>query len=143
MEAMIAVEKKKIMIVDDDKDFLEELKEVLEDAGYDVTGLSESAAVPAAATTLKPDVIVLDLRMPLMSGFEVASTLRTLTDTWHIPIIAMTGFYTIEEKSFLMNFCAIKKCLKKPFNPLDIIKEIEWALGEDRRKNKVDLPQKP
>ena len=135
METMVAVDKKKIMIVDDDKDFLEELKEVLESAGYDVVGLSESTSVPAAVTSHKPDVIILDLRMPLMSGFEVASTLRTLSDAWHIPIIAMTGFYTVEEKSFLMNFCAIKKCLKKPFNPLDIIKEIEWALGEDRRKN--------
>ena len=31
-----------------------------------------------------------------------------------------------------MIHCAIKKCLKKPFNPLDIIKEIEWALSEDK-----------
>jgi CheY-like chemotaxis protein len=125
--------KKKIMVVDDDEGFLEELKDVLDNAGYDVTALSNSTTVTGMAESLKPDLIVMDLRMPSMSGFEVASKLRSLVNTCHIPVIAMTGFYTVEEKSFLMNFCAIKKCLKKPFNPLDIIKEIEWALGQDRR----------
>ena len=122
--------KKRILVVDDDKGFLEELEEVLDHAGYDVVALNESTSVPATATSVKPDLILLDLRMPSMSGFEVAAGLKQLVEMCNIPVIAMTGFYTIEEKSFLMNFCAIKKCLKKPFNPLDIIKEIEWALSE-------------
>ena len=124
--------KKKILVVDDDKDFLEELGEVLDNAGYDVVPVNESSTVPATVSSIKPDLILLDLRMPTMSGFEVAASLNQQADVCHIPVIAMTGFYTVEEKSFLMNFCAIKKCMKKPFNPLDIIKEIEWALGEGK-----------
>jgi CheY-like chemotaxis protein len=122
--------KKKIMIVDDDKVFLEELQELLDNAGYEVIGTEGRAPVAEIANSARPDLILLDLRMPEKSGFEVATELKQFNDTADIPIIAMTGFYTTEERSFLMNFCGIKKCLKKPLSPLDVIKEIEWAMEE-------------
>ncbi len=119
---------KKVLIVDDDKEFLEELKETLSATGYEVTGVSESVSALKVARTVKPDIILLDLRMRSMSGFEIADGLKRLQETAAIPVIAMTGFYTMKEHSWLMNFCGIKKCLKKPFNPLDVIAEIESAL---------------
>jgi len=69
--------------------------------------------------------------MPAMSGFELAAKLKNLITTSHIPLIAMTGYYTFDERSFLMNICSLKKCLKKPLNPLDVIKEIEWTFKEE------------
>ncbi len=75
-------------------------------------------------------MILLDLRMRRTSGFEIADGLKRFLETERIPVIAMTGFYTMKEHSWLMNFCGIKKCLKKPFNPLDVIAEIELAMGE-------------
>ena len=119
---------KKVLIVDDDVEFLDELKETLVLTGYDVTGISDGASAVKAARVGKPDVIVLDLRMHAMSGFEVADRLKGSPETARIPVIAMTGYYTLKEHSWLMNFCGIKKCLKKPFNPLDVIGEIELAL---------------
>ena len=124
------MDKKKIMIVDDDKDFLDELKDLLNASGYDTYGVSESALVPGTATALKPDLILLDLRMPKVTGFEIAAELKFLADTAKIPIIAMTGYYTVEDRSFLMNFCSIQKCLKKPLSTVNVIKEIELALSE-------------
>lgn len=122
---------KNILVVDDDKEFLEELKEMLQSSGYEVTALSESVAVMQTVRKSKPDLILLDLRMLSMSGFEVANELKRYPDTATIPILAMTGFYTMKEHSWLMNFCGIKKCLKKPFKPLDVIAEIERALGSN------------
>jgi CheY-like chemotaxis protein len=121
---------KKIMIVDDDKDFLKEIGELLRDAGYGVTIISDSPFVAKFAAREKPDLILLDIRMPTMCGFEVAVNLKNLTETAKIPIIAMTGFTPVEGDSFVKSFCSIKRCLKKPLNPLDIIKEIEWTLKE-------------
>jgi len=123
---------KKILAVDDDKEFLEELKESLVNSGYDVTGVSEGNSAVKAARALKPTLILLDLKMSSMSGFEVADELKQFPETSSIPIIAMTGFYTMKEHSWLMNFCGIKKCFKKPFDPVEIIAGIEDVLSEKR-----------
>lgn len=122
---------KKVMIVDDDKEFLEELKELLAKSGYEVIDVNDSANALKTARESKPDVILLDLRMRQTSGFEVADGLKRFAETASIPLIAMTGFYTMKEHSWLMNFCGIKKCLKKPFNPLDVIAEVELAIRGD------------
>ena len=60
-----------------------------------------------------PHLILLDLRMRSMSGFEVADGLKRFPETETIPVLAMTGFYTMKEHSWLMNFCGIRKCLKQ------------------------------
>lgn len=116
------------MVVDDDKEFLEELKEMLIFSGYEVTGINDSTIALKVARVVKPDVILLDLRMRSTSGFEIANGLKSLIETSNIPVIAMTGYYTLKEHSWLINFCGIKRCLKKPFNPLDIIAEIEKVM---------------
>ena len=121
---------KKILIVDDDKEYLEELSEMLTLAGYDVTAISDGASAIKAAQVTVPDIILMDLRMPIMSGFEVADRLKTLTQTCKIPVIAITGYYTMKEHVWLMKFCGIKRCIKKPVNPIDIKAEIESVLKE-------------
>jgi len=126
---------KKVLIVDDDKEFLEELGGILATSGYDVTSVGDSVAAVKAARTTKPDIILLDLRMSMMSGFEVADRLKNFPETATIPIIAMTGFYTLKEHAWLMNFCGIRRCIRKPFNPLDVIAEIENTLKEDNGNN--------
>lgn len=121
---------KRILIVDDDREFLDELKEMLVLTGYDVTGVTDGVAAVKAARVVKPDVIILDLRMHAMSGFEVADKLKGIPETADIPVIAMTGYYTLKEHAWLMNFCGIRRCLKKPFSPLDVIAEVENILKE-------------
>ena len=127
---------KKILIVDDDKEYLEELSEMLTLAEYDVTTISDGASAVKAAQVTAPDVILMDLRMPVMSGFEVADRLKALTQTCKIPVIAITGYYTMKEHVWLMKFCGIKRCIKKPVNPLEIKAEIENVLKEQEASEK-------
>jgi len=130
------MDKKKILIVDDDKEFLEELRDMLAATGYEVTSVGDSIAAVKAARVVKPDIILLDLRMKAMSGFEVADKLKGFPETAVIPVVAMTGFYTLKEHAWLMNFCGIKRCIRKPFNPLDVIAEIENVLKDNGGGNK-------
>jgi len=125
--------KKKILIVDDDKEYLEELSEMLTSAGYDITSISDGSSAIKAAQVTMPDLILMDLRMPVMSGFEVADRLKALTQTSKIPVIAITGYYTMKEHVWLMKFCGIKRCIKKPVNPLEIKAEIESVLKEQEK----------
>lgn len=118
---------KKVMIVDDDKEFLEELKEMLELSGYDLVIVNDATCALDIACKKKPDIVLLDLKMPGKNGFQVADELRHSQELMHTPIIAMTGFFQ-DEYVPLINTLGIKKCLKKPFNPLDVIAQIEEAL---------------
>lgn len=121
--------KQKVMIVDDDKEFLHELGEILTHSGYEMVVVNESALALDVAAKIQPDVILIDLKMPNKTGFQLADELRRLSGFEQIPIIAMTGFFKDGYRP-LLNICRIKKCLKKPFNPLDVIAEIEGAIAE-------------
>ena len=112
------------MIIDDDKELLNELEEILVTSGYDVTALNNTASFINMALQNKPDVILMDLKMPGKSGFELADEINRISTLEKIPIIAMSAFFREDFKS-LMNLCGIKKCLKKPFPVSDAISAIK------------------
>ena len=118
---------KKVMIVDDDSEFLEELNETMTMSGYDMIPVNDSVAATAIASNEKPDLIILDLKMPGKSGFQLAEDIRRIPELAKTPIIAMSSFFR-EDYSFLLNLFGIKKCLKKPFKPLDVITAVESVL---------------
>lgn len=119
--------KKRVMIVDDDKAFLDELKETLDLSGYDMVAVNDATLALDMVSKTAPDLLLVDLKMPQKTGFQLAHELKRLSGFGHIPVIAMTGYFK-DEYDLLMNMSGIKKCLKKPFNPLDVIAEIEDAL---------------
>lgn len=120
---------KKVMVVDDDKEFLEELRETLALSGYELVAVNDATAVLDLVNSAKPDVILLDLKMPQKSGFQVADELRHLSQSGSVPVIAMSA-YLKDEYIPLLKICGIKRCLKKPFYPLDVIAQIEEVLAE-------------
>lgn len=117
---------KDILIVDDDLEFASELQELLSLSGYGASVINDSRLAVSAASTQKPDLILLDIKMNNMDGFQVLEKLKEAPETRSIPVIAMTGYFTEEEHSRLMSMCGIEACLKKPFNALDLIAKIEF-----------------
>ena len=115
------------MIVDDDREFLEELREAMVLSGYDIITVDDPLLALDAASEAKPDVILLDLKMPGKNGFQLADELSHSQGLMQIPIIAMTGNFK-DEYAPLINMCNIRKCLKKPFDPAELISEIEYVL---------------
>ncbi len=120
--------RKRVMIVDDDKEFLEELQETLFLNNYEVIKVNDPHRVLDSAGNNKPDIILLDLKMDHFSGFEIADELSRFTRTTDIPVIAMTGFFTENEHISLMNFCGINKCITKPFSAEQVVTAIESEL---------------
>ena len=118
---------RKVMIVDDNKKFLEELEKTLVFSGYDTIAAHDPYSVLAVASIEKPHAILLDLKMPGKSGFQLAHELKSAPELQEIPIIAMAESFKDGYKP-LMDMCGIKKCLNKPFNPLDVITELEAVL---------------
>lgn len=81
----------RVLLVEDSVDLLYVLQIELEDMGYAVDAVSDADAAIAAAQRTKPDVIVSDLGMPGMDGFELIRHLRQLPVLASVPAIALTG----------------------------------------------------
>ncbi len=82
--------KKKILIVDDDQFMRELLIEKLTEIGYDVSSVSESFLALTTIKENKPDLILLDILLPGLSGLETLNVLRASDDSLHIPVILIS-----------------------------------------------------
>ncbi|NCC34903.1 MAG: response regulator, partial [Chloroflexia bacterium] len=80
-----------ILIADDDPSILLLLRETLQDAGYEVRTASDGDELVRMAQEQPPDLMLIDLMMPLMDGFEAIRQLRNDTRTSHLPMIILTA----------------------------------------------------
>ncbi|HEX8796906.1 MAG TPA: response regulator [Polyangiaceae bacterium] len=79
------------MLVDDDRDLLEMLAWCIRAGGWLVEGVANGREGLVAASLLEPDVIFMDLNLPVVDGLEAIRRLKRDEDTRHIPIVACTG----------------------------------------------------
>lgn len=124
----------KIMVVDDDVELLEELKEILTYSNYEVEVVPNSGLAFEVACEVKPDLIILDMKMKPKSGFQLADEFYNSSRTKSIPIIALTGFFTEKEHLLMMKMFGMKHAILKPVNPFDLIEKIELLLKEPKVK---------
>ena len=84
-------EKKKILLVDDDPDFVQAVQVIVESGGYEVRVAYDGEEGLEAVAEEKPDLIVLDVMMPVMNGHEACEKLKGDPETSGIPIILLTA----------------------------------------------------
>lgn len=99
-------EKKKILIVDDDPSIQKLLNKMLSSSGYSVEVASDGFEAGVKTMQFKPDLMILDLFMPRMDGFEVCKQIKENSRTSHIKILAYTGHDTQESKDRIMKLGA-------------------------------------
>lgn len=84
-------DKKLILLVDDDPDFVEAVRVIVENGGYEVAVAYDGQEGLEAVAERKPDLIVLDVMMPVMNGHEACAKLKGDEETAAIPIILLTA----------------------------------------------------
>jgi len=119
----------RILVVDDNEEFLEEITDTLNCSGFEVSTVSNGEAALRFVQKVSPELILLDIKMRGLSGFQVADRLSKNPVTSEIPIIAITGVFTREGDDKLMKICSIKKCLNKPFAIHELMNVIEEVTG--------------
>jgi DNA-binding response OmpR family regulator len=85
------VTKKKILVVEDEESLLKLQSILLTIRGYKVKGAMDGQAALEAVETMHPDLILLDIMLPKIDGFEVCRQVKTNAATRHIPIIMLTA----------------------------------------------------
>ena len=93
-----ALSSKRVLIVDDNRDSADALAKLLRSGGNDVTTAYEGCAALAAAERLKPDVVLLDLGMPTIDGYEVCRRIRERQWGKDILLVALTGWGRAEDR---------------------------------------------
>jgi CheY-like chemotaxis protein len=127
-EAARAAGKPRALVVDDAPDVTEMLSFALRYAGYEVVAALSGAQALDAARAASFDVVVSDIGMPGMSGYELAERLRALEDYGATPLIAVTGFsmYDDRDRALAAGFDAF---VNKPVNPRELVSLIEKLRG--------------
>ena len=120
--------KPRALVVDDAPDVTEMLSFALRYAGYEVELAFSGAQALAAARSACFDVVVSDIGMPGMSGYELAASLRALEEYRQTPLIAVTGFsmYDDRDRALASGFNAF---VNKPVNPRELVSLIERLRG--------------
>ncbi len=118
----------RVLVVDDDASVREALEGFLTKAGYDVHLVANGREALEYVKSRPADVIVLDLLMPVMSGFEVLIALRANKSWARIPVVVVTA-----DAGHLAARLGVRTTLVKPFNMVDVQAAIRVALGKDAR----------
>ena len=124
----------KILIVDDEPFNVDYLEQELEDLGYDTVSAGNGQEALEKVTTEAPDLILLDIMMPIMDGFTVCRILKGNEDTRLLPIVIMTALDGIDDRIKGIEAGA-DDFLTKPVNQRELVARIQTAL---KLKHTVD-----
>jgi DNA-binding NtrC family response regulator len=126
--------KKRLFIVDDDSSVRDALKSILEQAGYDVMVAQDGNEALAQINRASPDLLILDLNMPRVDGWDVLEELSTTQPL--LPVIVITGMY---DQLATLNIPGVVALLKKPVEVASFLAMVEQLLAErlDERLRRV------
>ncbi len=120
---------KKVLVVDDEIHIVYVVAIKLRNNGYEVISAENGADAFKLACEEKPDIIVTDFQMPVMTGLELVEKLRDDEQTRDIPVIMLTarGFAVADERKKDLQ---ISQFLSKPFSPKELLRSIEDILHQ-------------
>ena len=122
----------KILIVDDEPEMVEMIQARLGHNGYEVITAVTGEECLEKAEKEKPDIILLDVLLPGVSGFEVAKRLKVNKVTKDIPVIMVTALIGEDAKAKGLEKGA-KYFISKPFDPEELLSQIKTILAKGKR----------
>jgi len=121
------ISQKTILVIDDEEAIVLLLETILGIYGYRCVSCSSPKEAMTMARDVKPDLIILDIAMPEIDGYEVCVSLKNNPATRSIPIIMVTALALIQDKKKGLE-CGADGFIFKPFDPMVVINEIERLL---------------
>lgn len=125
----VSLREKCVLVVDDSEDMRFLLGQLLEDDGYDVLFAEDGQEAIRQAQEGKPDLILMDMSLPIMNGWETVEYLRRQEDFRLTPIIAVTAHVSKvdEERAFAVG---CNEHVGKPFDVVMLLERIKGLVGE-------------
>ena len=119
---------KKILVVEDTEDNRQILRDLLSTAGYDIVEAYDGAEGVAKAAEHKPDLILMDIQMPVMDGFEATRRIKADPALKSIPVIAVTS-YALSGDEEKTRAAGCDGYIAKPYSPRQMLAKVREVIG--------------
>jgi CheY-like chemotaxis protein len=122
---------KKILVVDDEEDIRDLLNDILSDSGYEVVVAEDGLKAVTEVKKSPPDLIILDVMMPVISGPRLMLLLRSYTEpVSKIPIIICSASHVVDEVLNSEEFdVQPEDCISKPFQVRELLRKVQDRIG--------------
>jgi two-component system response regulator VicR len=121
-------EKRRIVCIEDEPEMIELVSLILTRHGFEVHGALGGQEGLEIIQQVKPDLVLLDLMMPEMDGWQVFQTLRVNSDTSHIPVIIVTAKAQSIDKVLGIHIAKVSDYITKPFGPQELLDSVNRVL---------------
>lgn len=121
----------RVLFVEDEPDIADLIRFILGRQGFEVLGASSGEEALHLVESFMPDIILLDLMMPDMDGWNVYQQMKANPDTCHIPVIVVTSKVRSVDKMLALDVAGVQGYIAKPFHPATLISSIHEVLVKD------------
>jgi DNA-binding response OmpR family regulator len=121
---------KQVVYIEDRQEMIDLVRLILHRKGFEIIGATTSREGLELIHQHMPDLILLDLMMPDMDGWEVFQRIRAGETTQNIPVIVITAKAQPIDKVLGLHIAKVDDYISKPFNPQELIESIEKVLSE-------------
>ena len=128
----MAEELKRLVYIEDEQEMIDLVRLILSRRGYEVIGALGGREGLDAVQQHVPDLVLLDLMMPDMDGWEVYQQMKVDESTRHIPVIIVTAKAQSIDKVLGLHIAKVDDYIAKPFSPQELVDSVEKVL--DQRK---------
>lgn len=119
---------KKILLVDDEKNLRILVKEVLEEEGFKVTAVASGMECLERLKKTKPDLIIMDMMMPKMNGYDTIKEIRKNPKNESIKIVVLTVSKVADAAKFQLSKYNVSDYINKPFDNKELIERIKKSI---------------
>jgi two-component system, cell cycle response regulator DivK len=120
---------RRILIVEDTEDNRQIIRDLLSSVGYELIEAEDGAAGVALAQSEHPDLILMDIQLPKMDGYEATRRIRAVPELATVPIIAVTS-YALSGDEAKTRAAGCDGYIAKPFSPRQLLAKIRQFLPE-------------
>jgi two-component system response regulator VicR len=124
----------RILCVEDEPEMIDLIRLILSRKGFDVSGASGGQDGIYKIRSEKPDLVLLDLMMPYMDGWEVYQQMKADDSTKNIPVIVVTAKAQSIDKVLGLHIAKVDDYIAKPFSPKELIDSVERVLAKKEEK---------
>jgi DNA-binding response OmpR family regulator len=125
-----------ILVAEDDRVQIDIFKWAFENSGYEVKAFSDGAEVIDRVHELNPDLIILDIKLPHVDGWEIAAKLKSDAVARNTPVIIVSGLSKKDNTTNAL-LCGCLDYLEKPCDPREIVEKAEKYIRLGRIKKKA------
>ena len=128
--------KRRVVYIEDEQEMIDLVRLILNRKGFEIVGANGGREGLDAVRRVLPDLVLLDLMMPDMDGWDVYQQMKADESTQNIPVIVVTAKAQSIDKVLGLHIAKVDDYISKPFSPQELVDSVEKVLARRQEVNK-------